>query len=265
MGTSSPSTSMSAFRVRCPGRAARRQPGSSPTAPGGTRVRGARNRRAPARLRRHPVRAHRSAPVAPRCRALGARSRWPGRSEQRSARPRHVALWWPQQSRTGSHPTPGPKRHGDHGSRRRSLPRRTAAIRLSARAVGPHPNPEKARLGATLIVSSPTPIRRRSSIGYSLNDWPVRVTPRSPAVSTPRGSRHPPSAIAVATRTATGPDGQTLPSERSCATLATPATRCSDASGATRADRSLLPCRRSRPAHALERSLIVDLVARAHA
>ena len=44
--------------------------------------------------------------VASRCRALGARGRRPRRSRQRSARPRDVALRWPEQGRTRSHPTP---------------------------------------------------------------------------------------------------------------------------------------------------------------
>ena len=77
-------------------------PGGSPAPrrlrPQGPRLRRARDWRAATRLRRHPVRAHRPAPVASRRRALGARGRWPRRSRQRSARPRHVALRRAEQS-----------------------------------------------------------------------------------------------------------------------------------------------------------------------
>ena len=100
--------------------------------------------------------------------------------------------------------------------------------------IGPHPNAEKARVGATLNRLEPDPMtapivqrifaERLGGAGYSRD---------RPQAQHRRRSRHRPSTIPAATRTATDPAGPTLPYERSCATPATPATKSSGANGAT--------------------------------
>ena len=100
--------------------------------------------------------------------------------------------------------------------------------------VSPHPNAEKARMGATLNRLEPDPTTApvvRSDLSETarrrrlLRNRPPAQHRRHPLALTTRPR--------CATRIATGPDGPTRPSVRSCATPATPATKSSDGNDAT--------------------------------
>ena len=132
--------------------------------------------------------------------------------------------------------------------------------------VSAHPNPEKARLGATSESS-----RTRSRNGSGCPSDLRRAARRYGLLRDRARSQHRRDPVALPARSTAQLASQRSGMGRLCRSSDPPQRSLYRPRGVRtptarlRADRPLLPRRRSRPAHALERTLIVDLVARAHA